>query len=295
MSDATVTAEQAGSGEGAAKVGPRRRRTYSAGAMSGPRAVIRDLTEGFAMGPVWRAFAWDEIQHRYRRSALGLAWIVVSYLIWVAAIAIFFKDFNALGGNRFTMYVALGYAAFTFLIGNVTDGCEVFRTSANWIKSTPLPYSIYIYKSIARSSFVFAIQLLTSILVMAALGWRPPASAIWAAPAIVVFFLNAVWLQLFFGLVAARWRDISHLVGAITRILFFMTPILWVYGERGGAVRIVSEINPLTHFLAIFRAPMLGTELTPYAWAHVGAWTIGGWVLAIAAGSVMRRRLPFWV
>lgn len=268
---------------------------YSARANSGPLAVFRDLGEGFAMGPVWRAFAWDEIQQRYRRSALGLAWIAISYLIFVAAIALFFSGFSSVSARHFIQYVALGFAAFTFLIGNITDGCEVFRVSGSWIKSTPLPYSIYIYKSIARSLFPFAIQLAVAFGFMTALGWRPTWSALYAIPAVAIYLVNAVSIQMIFGLIAARWRDFSHLVGAITRVLFFATPILWVYAEQTGLRKTVAGINPLTHFLEIFRAPLLGEPVLAHNWQVVAGVTAGGWIIAIFLASFMRRRLPFWV
>lgn len=268
---------------------------YSARANSGPLAVLRDLGEGFAMGPVWRAFAWDEIQQRYRRSVLGLAWIALSYLIFVLAISFFFGGFASLGARHFIQYVALGFAAFSFLIGNITDGCQVFQVAGSWIKSTPLPYSIYIYKSIARSLFPFAIQLVVAFGFMAALGWRPGWSALYAIPAVAIYLVNAVSIQMIFGLIAARWRDISHLVSAITRVLFFTTPILWVYAEQTGLRKTVAGINPLTHFLEIFRAPLLGEPVLAHSWQVALGVTAGGWVLAIFLASFMRRRLPFWV
>ena len=268
---------------------------YSARANSGPVAVIGDLLDGWRRGPIWRAFAWDEIQQRYRRSILGLAWIVISYVIFVLSIALFFGGFTAMGSNSFTPYVAVGYAAFGFLIGNITDGCEVFRGSSTWIKSSSLPYSIYIYKSIARSFFPFVVQLLTALVLMIGFGWRPHWGIFLAVPALLIFLVNAIWLQLFFGLIAARWRDIAHLVSAVTRILFFMTPILWVYEERSGIVRKIAGINPLTHFLQIFRAPILGESVALESWLIVLGWTGAGWIVAVATASVMRRRLPFWV
>ena len=109
------------------------RTVHSARTHTGPVSVLRDLAQGFAIGPLWRAFAWDEIQNRYRRSFFGIAWIVISYLIFVLAISFFFGGFAAMDGGRFTAYVAVGYAAFTFLIGNVTDGCVVFSSAASWM------------------------------------------------------------------------------------------------------------------------------------------------------------------
>lgn len=268
---------------------------YVAGRRFEPGAILKDLADGLRMSQVWRAFAWDETQQRYRRSALGLAWILLSYLMFVGAITIFFAGFSSVEQREFVMYVAIGYAAFTFLVGNIIDGCEVFHASAIWIKSTALPYSIYVYKSLARSVFTFVIQLAGAFALMLALGWRPGAEALFAIPALLLYLANGVWIQFVFGFVTTRFRDVSHLTNAITRILFFTTPILWVYAESSGLMRTIADLNPLTHLIEVLRAPLLGHPVSALSWAVVAAMTALGWATAITLGGLMRRRLPFWV
>ncbi len=270
-------------------------RVYSARNVATPAAVFRDLREGLALGPVWRVFAWDEIQNRYRRSALGIGWIAIAYLIFVLGIALFFGPFSGRRSEGFLQYVAVGYAGFAFLVGNLTDGCAVFTSAANWIKSAPLPYSIYIYKSIARSLFPFAIQISVALGVLLLTGWRPTFHLFMVLPALLAYLVNAVWIQLTLGLVAARYRDLKHLVAAVQRILLFATPILWVYEERSGWAQRIATANPLTHFLEIFRAPILGEPVSLFSWGYVLIATCVGWLIALTAATFMRRRLPFWV
>lgn len=268
---------------------------YSAETQSGPRAVIRDLINGWKQRQLWRAFAWDETKNRYRRSALGLAWIVISYVIFVAAISLFFGGFSQMGPGGFVHYVALGLVAFTFLVGNLTDGCTVFRQAAGWIKSTNLPYSVYVFKSIARSLLPFALQATTALIVIALFGWRPSWHILLVLPAVALFLINAFWVQLLVGHISARLRDVEHLVGSLTRIFFFTSPVMWVYEERTGLVRTIASYNPLTHFIQIFRAPLLGTTPDLNSYIFVGVFTLLGWTAAIAGSAVMRRRLPYWV
>ncbi|WP_375202125.1 ABC transporter permease [Hyphococcus sp.] len=271
------------------------RNVYSPNARTGVGTVVRDLVDGFLRFPLWTAFAWNDIQKRYRRSMLGLAWIVISYYIFVAAIAVFFGGFSARSGTDYTAYVATGYAALTFLMANISDGCTVFNSAATWIKSTPLPYSTHIYKSISRSLFVFGVQMASALVIMPFLNWHPNAEIWKVIPALALFLVNALWLQVFFGMIATRWRDVAHLFNAVTRILFFTTPILWVYDERTGIRKTLAGFNPFTHFLEIFRGSILGEPASMGSWLTVLAWTVGGCVMALITASRMQRRLPFWV
>lgn len=257
--------------------------------------VPRDLAQGLSKTALWTAFAWDEIQNRYRRSRLGLIWIVLSYLIFVLAIAMFFGGFSRMGGGSFTVHVAYNYAIFGFMVANVTDGCEVFRVARSWIKSTTLPHAIFVYKSIARSLFTFVLNLTVAILVAWYLGMPPTWLALLSVPAFLVLLINAVWIQLVFGYAASRYRDLAHLTSALTRLLFFLTPIIWVLQERTGLTRKIAELNPFTHALEIFTAPLMGRMPDMHSWVFILVVTLVGSLLSVIVGGVAHRRLPFWL
>lgn len=270
-------------------------RELSANTGNGVGAAIADLRAGLGMSHVWRAFAWDEIQNRYRRSFLGVAWIAVSYLVFVVGIVVLFRGYTETGAGSFIHYVAVGYACFVFLAGNLTDGCEVFRSNKTWLRSTDLPRSIYVFKSVARSAFPFAMQLGVGVLIMLFTGWRPGILVLAVLPALLVYFVTAVALQLLLGHLAARLPDVRHLISTIQRMLFFLTPILWVYAEREGAARALATANPLTHYVEVFRAPFLNEAPQTQSWLLVIAFTAVLWAAALLVTGAMRRRLPFWV
>jgi len=269
---------------------------FSAKNRQGLKAAIDDLYKGLKMVEIWRSFAIDEIQNRYRRSVLGLAWIAIAYLVFVLVINLFFKGLSSQSGSNFFLFhVCLGYAAFTFIMGNISDGCEVYRNSMTWIKSTPLPYSIYVYKSIFRSLFTFAIHFAVALLVMLFLGWRPSPQIFMLIPVFGIYLINAVPLQTSIGLLATRFRDISHLINTITRLLFFTTPIIWTLDQRGGVIYNIAIVNPLTHFLEILRAPIMNIDPLPQSWTIVLILTVLNWIIALFASATMSKRLPFWL
>jgi ABC-type polysaccharide/polyol phosphate export permease len=254
-----------------------------------------DLIDGLRMTDLWRTFAWDEIQQRYRRSLLGVAWIVIAYAMFVGGVSIIFSAFSREDGSFFLMHVAIGYAAFTFIVGNVTDGCTVFTGARVWIQSIALPHSIHIYRSICRSIFTFALQFLVAAVIIVAAGWRPSLINLMVLPAIAVLLLNAVAIQYLMGLISARYRDITHLVNSITRLLLFVTPILWIRSDLDNLRMNFVDFNPVAHYLEIFRAPLMGLEPRPLSWIVVGVITVGIWIAAAVMASRMRRRLAYWL
>ena len=258
-------------------------------------SFFADIVLGASMVNVWRTFAMDDMRQRYRRSVLGLLWIVLSYATFVLAVTFFFGAFTRASPSEFVTYVAVGYAAFMFLMANIQDGCTVFVQSSTWIKSVSMPLSIHVYRSIFRSLFTFVLNMAVALAAIIAFGWRPEMTAFLCLPALAIYLVNAVAAQYLLGLVAARFRDITHLIGSVTRILIFLTPILWVHEEQTGARALVADLNPLTHYIEIFRAPLLGDTPRLISWAVVLGVTLALWVAATLAGTHMRRRLPYWV
>lgn len=258
---------------------------------------LKDLIQGLSKVSLWWAFAVDEVQQRYRRSRLGLAWIVVSYLIFVAAISIFFGGFSEKGPNDFLAHVAVNYALFSFLIANITDGCAVFRANKTWIGSMPLPHSIYVLKSVARGLFVLGINLIVAVVVLLLTGHLRSPVALMAIPAFLVLLVNALMIQTYLGYLTARFRDVEHLMVSLSRVLFFMTPILWVRAEQpvGSLRRTLADLNPFTHAMEIFSAPLLGHMADPVSWQIMGICTFLNIVLMLGASYLAHRRLPYWM
>jgi ABC-2 type transport system permease protein len=120
-------------------------------------------------------------------------------------------------------------------------------------------------------------------------------------PALALLVTNGVWVTLFFGIIATRFRDVAPLLDALTQLLFYVTPIVWTTHtlvERGGEIaqqaKIV-EINPLFHYLEIVRAPMLGQPLEAYHWWIVIGCTVAGLLGTTVLMRQWRARVSYWV
>ena len=265
--------------------------TYSLRKEVGVRALLGDIVDGARRYDVWKAFAWEETKQRFNRSVLGLAWIAVSFLIFVLAIALFFRGFTA----EHVAHVAIGLAIYQFLVGIMQDGCTVFVQANGWIRSSRLPYSIYIFKSIARSLFPFLIHAVVIAVLLPFMGWRPSWENLLAIPIFALFLFNGIWVQYLMGILCARWRDINHLTTAIARLLFFTTPILWRYEDTDSVRRLVADFNPFTHFVQVFRATLVEGGDSMLHWYVIIAFTICGWALTLVVASLWRRHIPLWV
>jgi len=108
--------------------------------------------------------------------------------------------------------------------------------------------------------------------------------------------LNGLWLSVAFGVIGARYRDLIEVVSAITRLFFFITPIIWMPVDgTGGALGNFLIFNPFYHFMEIIRAPLLGNSISPMSWTVVLCITIFGFMFAAFVHKQAAKKVPLWV
>lgn len=256
-------------------------------------AGVQDLGAGLARWRLWTSLAWEDLQQRYRRTLLGLVWVTLSFAAFILVKAVIFGRFADDPDFSFAIHLTAGYLAWQFIAGVSTDGCSVFISSANWIRGLRMPLSVFVFQSVSRNAVVAVYCLAVLVAVLA---WeRKPFSPamLLAAPAFAAFLVNGVWVQLLLGTLTARHRDLMPLVQTVMRIMFFLTPIIWVPSAMGRLGAYV-DWNPLLHYVEIFRQPFQEGRVDLFHWGVVGAITAGGYVVAFFVFALYRRRIIYW-
>ena len=109
--------------------------------------------------------------------------------------------------------------------------------------------------------------------------------------------LNGYWYGIVFGILGARFRDISEIISALMGALFFITPIIWIAdgNGRGGILGPYLTYNPFHHFLELVRAPILGTQIDILSWFVVIGITIFGFLMAYIFNRKYTPHLATWI
>ena len=115
-------------------------------------------------------------------------------------------------------------------------------------------------------------------------------------PALILVMLCLSAIVLVFGIVCARYRDLTQIVASIMQVSFYLTPIIWLPSmvpSRAGVNLL--ELNPFFHFLELLRNPLLGTVPSINSWLIVTLITIVCWVIAIFIFFRFKNRLAYWL
>ena len=261
-----------------------------------------DLAAGWQQRRLWGHLGLQDIKQGYRRSVLGPLWITISMAVTAVALGILYSALFGQPLKVFLPYVATGLIVWQFIAGCVNDGVQVFIRNEGLIKHLPSPLSVHVFRLVWHQLLLF-VHNFAVYLVLIAKFWRPlGAEVLLAVPALGLLVLNGLWFVLVIGVIATRFRDIPPLTGSIVQLLFFMTPIVWMYEDfanspkPGIAERArLAELNPFMHFVQIIRQPLLGQPVEFRHWVVAGAITAVGWVLALVVLRNYRARVSYWV
>ncbi|HEX2514182.1 MAG TPA: ABC transporter permease, partial [Chloroflexota bacterium] len=229
---------------------------------------------------LWRRMAERDLRQRYVGSALGLAWTALSPLLFVAVyVSIFTFVFGArLGGDEvggggapqggpdaptveYALYVLSGllpWVAFSDVAGRATQTMAEHR---NLVKYAVFPVQILPLTSLYAVSFSQGIGLVLVLLLSAWLGGGLP-STLWLLPLVlllqILFLAGVAWLL---GALGAILRDVKEVVQLTLMVGMFLTPIFYLEQSLPPPLRLVLELNPLTHLVRLYRGVVLGPEL----------------------------------
>jgi ABC-2 type transport system permease protein len=284
--------------------------------------AVEDIREGFRHRELWSHLGWQDIKQRYRRSVLGPLWITLSMAVTALGLGLLYSQLFKAQVGTFLPYLTVGFIVWGFIIGCLTEGADTFISNEALIKHLPAPVSVYALRTVWRLAIMFGHNLLVYFVVLAfffgdlsgpyqivpaaegfkliqpGLSW----AALLAVPAFAVLLVNGVWVTLLFGIVSTRFRDVPQVLTAISSLLFFMTPIVWSadilynrFGEQGKWQNLITDLNPLYHFIEIIRAPMIGNQQSWTHWVVVAGITVAGWALTLLILRNYRSRVSYWV
>ncbi len=254
-----------------------------------------DLQQGLKMASLWWSLAWQDTKQRYRRSFLGPFWITVSTGVMVGAMGPLYGVLLGQNVTSYLQYLAVSLIIWTFISASINEAGTTFVGAEGYIKQVALPFSLYVFRLLAKNVVMLAHNALIVVVVLILL---PPAHwrDIWMFPFGLILVLgNLFWIVLLLAVFSARFRDIPQLVANVVQVAFFLSPIIWKANMLGPNRRFVADFNPLYHFLEVIRAPLLGEPIHAISWIVTVGLLVFGSLATFVIFARFRARIPYWL
>ncbi|MFL6333854.1 MAG: ABC transporter permease [Pyrinomonadaceae bacterium] len=214
---------------------------------------------------------------RYRGSALGLLWALLTPAVMIA---VFTFIFAGLFGARFTekgtpweyaLYLFCGLLPWTAFSETLLQSAGIVVAHANLVKRVVFPLETLpvaqALASLVTQLFGTAALLVATLLIRGELH----ASSLWLFVLLVpqlLFTLGGAWLVASLGVFV---RDTSQVLGLVLMAWMYLTPIIYPEQVVPARFRPALELNPFTPLVRSYRRALL--EGAPPDWAGLAYMT----------------------
>ena len=283
--------------------------------------ALQDARAGLRAWRLWTHLGWQDVRGRYRRSIIGPFWMTITMATTTVGLGILFSELWHDSLSTYLPYIGAGLIVWGFIGGCLQDAPESFTVSDEMIKQVPVPFTALVLRMVWRQFIILAHNMVVYVVILAVffralstpnytmsgdpcrpgglpchpgLGWN----TLLAIPGFALTVLAMVAASVTLGIVAARYRDIKPLIGAVVQLLFFFTPISWPMDtliQQIGDKQWIVQVNPLLNFLQIVRQPLIGQQIDWWNWVIAVALTALAWLLAAYMMRRYRHRIAYWV
>lgn len=258
------------------------------------KLAIQDLEEGLLRWQLWTKLGWNDLQKRFRRSVIGPLWTMLSLLIFVVALGSIYAELMDQTLIVYIPHLILGMAIWSFISTVIMESSRVYVSEGQFLKQIHLPTSTFIYILIWRNLIIFFYQFMVFLSVLFFVDIPSFENWLLALAGFILILANCLWMGLLVSVIAARFHDIGELLGNILRIVFFITPIIWM---PGSSVKheLVTDFNPFYHLIEVSRAYLLGGAASSISWLVAISLCAIGWLLALLFFGRYKNSIPFWI
>ena len=251
---------------------------------------IREYFQG-----IWRnryvleSLVRQDLQMKYNRSILGVAWSVITPLGLAIIIGLIYSIIFNTDPRTLVPLLFAGLNPWTFVSGSADGGTRAYLSAEGYIKQTTVASQIFPLRTVMVGfvNLLYSIIAFFSIyLFLAPNNFNPKMLMVF--PGLVIIFFAGVGLSNIASIINLYLRDYQPFQNLLLQGLFYVTPIIYtteMLDQRGYSM--VYELNPFYYFIEVVRAPMLGTYI-PEAKIYIAAIVMTLLAIFISIVMVMR-------
>ncbi len=216
-----------------------------------------------------------ELRSKYRKSTLGLAWLIMNPLLLVGAYTLVFGVLlkvrwgGASSTLEFSLILHAGVMFYMFFYEIVSRSATLISNNQSFVTKMVFPLEVFPWVVV----IVATINFLVTLAVWTGLSWAIrgtfPAGILWVPVVFIPFALFCAGSCWFLSSLAAYKPDIEHALPVILLMLMYMSPLLFPVEKASDAFRMVISLNPLTWVLESARSALISGQ--PPSLAYVVA------------------------
>jgi ABC-2 type transport system permease protein len=195
-----------------------------------------------------------DLRGRYKGSVLGFLWTFINPLLQLVVYTVVFSYILKANIDRYYLYLFVALIPWIFFSSALTVGASSVVAQKDLIKKIYFPRMV-IPISYVTSCFVnmlLCFIVIFAVILFTGAGLNP--LALLTLPIVMaVEYVMALGIALIASAVTVYFRDLEHILGIISMMWMYMTPIMYDKSIVPERLLPVFNLNPMTHVIECYR------------------------------------------
>jgi lipopolysaccharide transport system permease protein len=228
-----------------------------------------------------------EVIGRYKDSVMGLAWSFFNPVFMLLVYTFVFSEvFKARWGNvegdgskiQFAVVLFVGMITLSLFSEAINRAPRVILSNVNYVKKVIFPLEVLPVVAMAAALFHSLISLFVLAVALVIFNGYLHWTAIFVPLVILPLVILTMGLSWILASLGVFIRDVGQMVGMLTSILMFLSPVFYPISAVPERFRIYLMANPLTFIIEQGREVLIWGHLPN--WIGLGVYTLAAIVVA---------------
>ena len=197
-----------------------------------------------------------DLKVRYKRSALGVAWTMLSPLLQMASLAFAFSFLMRFEIENYPVYLLAGSLFWTFFSQATGHAANLSTEALEITKRVYVPRSAFVGSAVAGAALNLVLSLVPMLLIVLVTGHPVHATWLFLPVSIAIGAAFTAGVSLLVFTLASRFVDVRDTYLVLLGPWFFLTPIAYPKSILPPAAQLFVRYNPATYLVEVFRAPI---------------------------------------
>jgi lipopolysaccharide transport system permease protein len=240
-------------------------------------------------------FSRRDIEAKYRKSQLGMFWMVLTPLLLLGVYTLAFSvilGVHKLSGAYsdpldYVLILFAGLAIFFFFSEVISTSPDLISRKANFVKKVIFPLSILVSSNVISAAFTLVINITLLLGFILLKNGMLPLTTLLLPLIIIPIFLFVLGMAFGIAAIGVYLPDISQIMNPLTRMLFYLTPIVYPMEIIPEAYRSFFWLNPMTSMVYHLKTILIQGQ-SPN-WIALGFFYIAAVVMFVVGYGLFKK------
>jgi len=221
--------------------------------------------------PLYLNLVRREVRQRYKGSALGVAWTLITPLLMVASYGLVFKFMLRINIESYYLFLFVGLTIWQLMYVGIQLASSSMVANANLIKKVRFPRQIIPLATMSANAVTAGVMAAVALPLCVFLSQESPLPLVLLPVPLLLLAGFVAGVGLLGAGLNVYFRDVEHILAALGLPLIFITPIFYEFAAVPGlqdhswAEPVLHYGNPFAPFVISIRTILFNGE-----WPAVG-------------------------